>query len=169
MDTMSLSKESIEKLQELKDKFPDRRTAILPALHVVYDQFGYVGDEQLKEAAEVVELPYVELAENASFYTMFPKKPVGKYFIQVCNNLSCALLGADSLVEYLLEKLNVKLGETTSDGLFTVVTVECLGSCRTAPMMQVNDEYHENLTRERVDRLLEKFRRNGGKGEETPS
>ena len=107
MDTMSLSKESIEKLQELKDKFPDRRTAILPALHVVYDQFGYVGDEQLKEAAEVVELPYVELDENASFYTMFPKKRVGKYFIQVCTNLSCALLGADSLVDYLLEKLNV--------------------------------------------------------------
>ena len=161
MDTMSLSKESIEKLQELKDKFPDRRTAILPALHVVYDQFGYVGNEQLKEVAEVVELPYVELAENASFYTMFPKKPVGKYFIQVCTNLSCALLGADSLVDYLLEKLNVKLGETTPDGLFTVVTVECLGSCGSAPMMQVNDEYHENLIREKVDELLEEFRREG--------
>jgi len=169
MNTMSLSKESIEKLQELKDKFPDRRTAILPALHVVYDQFGYVGDEQLKEAAEVVELPYVELAENASFYTMFPKKPVGKYFIQVCTNLSCALLGADSLVDYLLEKLNVKLGETTPDGLFTVVTVECLGSCGSAPMMQVNDGYYENLTRDKVDELLEEFRREGTKKGGPPS
>lgn len=166
---MLLSEESIKKLQELKDKFPDRRTAILPALHLVYDQFGYIGNEQLQEAAEIIDLPYLELAENASFYTMFPKKPVGKYFIQVCNNLSCALLGADSLVDYLLEKLNLKLGETTPDGLFTVVTVECLGSCGSAPMMQVNDEYYENLTRKKVEELLEEFRRNGAKGEETPS
>jgi NADH-quinone oxidoreductase subunit E len=166
---MLLSEESIKKLRELKDKFPDRRTAILPALHLVYDQFGYIGNEQLQEAAEIIDLPYLELAENASFYTMFPKKPVGKYFIQVCNNLSCALLGADSLVDYLLEKLNLKLGETTPDGLFTVVTVECLGSCGSAPMMQVNDEYYENLTRKKVEELLEEFRRNGAKGEETPS
>jgi NADH-quinone oxidoreductase subunit E len=166
---MLLSEESIEKLHQLKDKYPERRTAILPVLHVIYAQFGYIGNEQLQQAAEIIDLPYLELAENASFYTMFPKKPVGKYFIQVCNNLSCALLGADSLVDYLLEKLNLKLGETTPDGLFTVVTVECLGSCGTAPMMQVNDDYHENLTRKKVDELLEEFRRNGAKGEETPS
>lgn len=166
---MLLSEESIKKLQALKDKFPDRRTAILPTLHVVYDQFGYIGNEQLQEAAEVIELPYLELAENASFYTMFPRERVGKYFIQVCTNLSCALLGADSLADYLLEKLDVKLGETTPDGLFTVVTVECLGSCGTAPMMQVNDQYCENLTRGKVDELLEQFRRNGAKDEGSPS
>lgn len=166
---MLLSEKSISKLQELKDKYPDRRTAILPVLHIVYDQFGYVGNEELQEAAEIIELPYLELAEGASFYTMFPKRQVGKYFIQVCANLSCALLGADRLVDYLLEKLNVKLGETTPDGLFTVVTVECLGSCGTAPMMQVNDRYYENLTKEKVDRLLEEFRRNGVKGGESPS
>jgi NADH:ubiquinone oxidoreductase subunit E len=85
---------------------------------------------------------------------MFPKHPVGKYLIQVCHNISCALLGADSLIDYLKEKLGVDMGETTPDGLFTLISVECLGSCATAPMMQINDDYYENLTREKVDSIL---------------
>ena len=103
-------------------------------------------------------MPATEIAEAATFYTMFPKLPVGKYLIQVCHNISCALLGADSLIAYLEDKLGIKLGETTSDGLFTLVAVECLGSCCTAPMMQINNDYYENLTREKVDRILDELR-----------
>ncbi|RKX21133.1 MAG: NAD(P)H-dependent oxidoreductase subunit E, partial [Candidatus Zixiibacteriota bacterium] len=100
----------------------------------------------------------VDIAEAASFYTMFPKEPVGKYLIQVCHNISCALLGADSLIGYLEEKLAIKKGETTSDNMFTLISVECLGGCTAAPMMQINDRYYENLTREKVDKILEDLR-----------
>lgn len=92
---------------------------------------------------------------------MFPKHEVGKYLIQVCVNISCSLMGAESLKEYLLKNLNVKEGEITEDGLFTVVAVECLGSCTTAPMMQVNQTYYENLTPEKVDKILEDLRKKG--------
>ena len=86
---------------------------------------------------------------------MFPKKPRGKYLLQVCNNISCARLGADAMVDRLEEKLAIKRGETTDDGLFTLISVECLGSCCTAPMIQINDDFHENLTRDKLDKLLE--------------
>jgi NADH-quinone oxidoreductase subunit E len=105
----------------------------------------------------VIKIPVVEVAEAATFYTMFPKAPAGKYLIQVCHNISCALLGADSLIGYLEQKLGIKLGETTDDNLFTLISVECLGSCATAPMMQINHDYYENLTREKVDAIFDKL------------
>jgi NADH:ubiquinone oxidoreductase subunit E len=111
-----------------------------------------------EEIAEVLGLKFVDVASAASFYTYFPKKPRGKYYIQVCRNISCALMGSHHLTQYLLDKLNLKLGETTADGLFTVVEVECLGSCTTAPMMQINDDFYENLTREKVDTILEELK-----------
>jgi len=156
---MILNDETVKQIKGVIPKYPERRSCILPALTLAYRQVGYLNDDVYREISGILELDLVDIAEAASFYTMFPKKPVGKYLIQVCHNISCALLGAESLIEYLLKKLDVELGEVTEDGLFTVVTVECLGSCTTAPMMQINDKYYDNLTREKVDAIIEELRK----------
>ena len=155
---MILSEESIKEIKEKVQKYPRKKSGILPALTVAYRQLGYVDAEIYRAISEVIDVPYVEIAEAATFYTMFPKKPRGKYLIQVCHNISCALLGADSLITYLEEKLGIKKGETTEDNLFTLISVECLGSCSTAPMMQINNDFYENLTREKVDNILQELK-----------
>ncbi len=152
---MILTEDSVKQMKAKVKLYPRRKGAILPALTIAYRQLGYVDDEVYREVSKAINVPYSEIAEAATFYTMFAKAPRGKYLLQVCHNISCALMGADSLVEYLEEKLNIKKGETTKDNLFTLITVECLGSCSTAPMIQVNNDYYENLTREKVDKLLE--------------
>jgi NADH-quinone oxidoreductase E subunit len=155
---MILSDETKRKISQAKVKYPKAKSAILPGLHAAYEQLGYLSDEMYKEIAEVLGVKFIEVAEAASFYTLFPKAKRGKYYIQVCRNISCALLGSHHLTKYLLEKTGTKLGETSSDGLFTVVEVECLGSCCSAPMMQVNEKYYENLTIEKVDKLINDWR-----------
>jgi len=157
---MILSEKTQKKILAEKNKYPQLKTAILPALYAVYEEFGYLSNETMKETGELLEIPYLEIVEVASFYTMFPKKPAGKYFLQVCTNLSCALLGAEDLVKHLEEKLKVKTGHVTGDGVFSIGRVECLGSCGTAPMLQVNNlHFQENLTREKVDKLLEELKK----------
>jgi NADH-quinone oxidoreductase E subunit len=155
---MILTEKSIAEIIEKAKRYPKKKSAILPALTVAYRQLGYVDDAIYREISNVIEVPYVEIAEAATFYTMFPKKPRGKYLLQVCNNISCALMGSDSMIQYLEEKLKINKGETTEDNLFTLISVECLGSCSTAPMIQINNDYHENLSRDKVDELLEKLR-----------
>jgi NADH-quinone oxidoreductase E subunit len=155
-----LTEESVKQIQQNTTQYPHRKSAILPALTIAYRQIGYFNDDIYREISHIINVPYVEIAEAASFYTLFPKQPVGKYLIQVCHNISCALLGADPLIEYLEQKLGIKKGETTPDNLFTLTSVECLGSCATAPMMQVNQTYYENLTREKVDQILEDLKAN---------
>ncbi|MCK4606100.1 MAG: NADH-quinone oxidoreductase subunit NuoE [candidate division Zixibacteria bacterium] len=155
---MILTEESIARIREKAARYPIRKSAILPAITVAYRQVGYLSEEIYGEVSQIIGVPVVEVAEAATFYTMFPKQPVGKFLIQVCHNISCSLLGAESLISYLEEKLEIKKGETTPDGLFTLVTVECLGSCATAPVMQINQDYYENLTREKVDGILEELR-----------
>ena len=150
-----ISEQVKKEISELKDRFPHRKSAILPSLHLALKKSNYICQEDLRQVAEILELPLIEVFETASFYTMFPRKKVGQYHIQVCTNLSCSLLGAEELVEYLQNKLKIKVGETTSDGAFTLSKVECLGSCGTAPMMQINEDYYENLTKEKVDRILD--------------
>ena len=149
-----------KKIAELKEKFPQRRSAILPAMHVVLEEIGFYNRDILKQVAKILDLSEMEVAETVSFYTYFPKEGVGRYHIQVCTNLSCMLLGAEELVHYLEEKLKIKAGETTPDGLFTLSTVECLGSCGTAPVMQINQTLYENLTKAKVDRIIEDLRKN---------
>lgn len=134
-----------------------KRSALLSILSLIQKEEGYLTNEAIEEMAEFLGLTPVEVHEVATFYTMFNLRPVGKYHIQVCNNLSCSLLGAESFIRYLEEKLQIRVGETTPDNLFTLTTVECLGSCGTAPVMQVNEEYYENLTKEKVDAILEKL------------
>ena len=150
-----LSEITKKKISDLKVKFPERKSAILPAMHIVLEEVGYYNREILKQVAELLDLSEMEVAETVSFYTYFPKEGVGKYHIQVCTNLSCMLLGAEELLGYLSEKLKIKVGETTPDGIFTLSAVECLGSCGTAPMMQVNQAYYENLTKAKVDQIID--------------
>jgi len=156
---MILNEASIAQIKKKMARYPRNKSAVLPAITVAYRQVGHLNAEIYREISKIIDIPYVEVAEAASFYTMFPKEPVGKYLIQVCHNISCALLGADSLIGYLEEKLGIKKGETTPDNIFTLISVECLGSCTSAPMMQINDEFYENLTREKVDRILDELRK----------
>ena len=155
---MILTPESIQRIKDKLAQYPQRKSAVLPALTVAYRQVGHLNDDVYREISQVIGVPTLEIAEAATFYTMFPKQPVGKYLIQVCHNISCSLMGADSLVAYLEDKLGIKMGDTTSDGLFTLICVECLGSCATAPMMQINHDYYENLTPDKVDAILQQLR-----------
>lgn len=161
---MILSDKSINEIREKMVRYPRRKSAILPALTVAYNQLGHLDEEIYKEISEVIDVPAGEIAEAATFYTMFPKAPTGRYLIQVCHNISCALLGADGLVEYLESKLGIKKGETTPDKIFTLITVECLGSCASAPMMQIGDRYYEFLTKEKVDAILDDLRKKAEDG-----
>lgn len=155
---MILKESTVAEIKKKADRYPSRRSAILPALTAAYRQVGHLNPDVYREIARVIGIPYVEIAEAASFYTMFPKTDVGKYLIQVCHNISCSLRGADNMIEYLEEKLNIKLGDTTTDRMFTLISVECLGGCSAAPMMQINDTYYEDLTREKIDQILTDLR-----------
>jgi len=154
-----ISAETKAKIETLKAKYPSARSALGPALDLAQRELGYLSPQAMREVAGLVGAPAVEAASFASFYTMFNRKPVGKHLIQVCTNLSCSLLGADHIVKLLSQKLGIGVGETTPDGRFTLMTVECLGSCGTAPMMQVDDDYYENLTAERVEAILSELSR----------
>jgi NADH-quinone oxidoreductase subunit E len=154
-----LSEASIKELNRLKDLYPERKSIVLMVLHVVHDQFGFLKPDAVDEAAEIVGIPPMDFHQAGSFYTFFPRDKVGKYNIQVCRTLSCYLRGSEELVEYLIEKLNVKMGGVTEDGLFSLTEVECLGSCGTSPMMQINDTYYENLNKARVDNILAELRK----------
>ncbi len=154
-----LSDKARAEIQQLKARYPHPNSALLPALALAQEETGWLSPEALEEVAEAMGLSPAQVGSVASFYTMFNRRPVGRYLVQVCTNISCSLLGAEHIVEHLKRRLGIEVGQTTSDGLFTLVEVECLGSCGTAPMMQVNDVYYENLTEERVDQILEELRR----------
>ena len=149
-----LTAENVEKIEEIKKRYPTKKAALLPVLWIAQEQDGWISEETMKEVASILDLPFGHVLGAVSFYSMFHRKPVGKFHLQVCTNISCQLLGAEKLVDYLCGRCGVKLGETSRDGKYTLSEVECLGSCGTAPMMQINDEYHENLTRERIDHIL---------------
>jgi NADH-quinone oxidoreductase subunit E len=149
-----LSEKARAKISELKGKYPDPKSALLPALEIAQQENGWLSEEVMREVGQAMDLPPTEVASVASFYTMLYTQPVGEHVIQVCTNLSCSLLGAEHLVDYISRKLGMEVGQTTPDGKFTLLTVECLGSCGTAPMMQVDETYYENLTEEKIDGVL---------------
>lgn len=157
---MEFSQEAKEKFNKFLEKYPTKEAALLPTLHLAQKEFGYLSIEGMDYVAKLLDLPPARVYGVASFYTMFNRKPVGKYHIQVCTNLSCSLMGAEEMVKYLEKKLNIKMGQTRADGKFTLSSVECLGSCGTAPMMQVNDLFYENLTFEGIDHILTQLEAN---------
>ncbi len=136
-------------------RYPAPKAALLPVLWEVQERQGWINSEAEAWAADRLGVSAAHVHGAVTFYTMYKQRPLGKYHIQVCTTLSCMLRGCDALMEHLRNKLGIREGEVTPDGKFSLVRVECLGSCGTAPMFQLNDDYHEDLTLEKVDRLLD--------------
>ncbi len=140
--------------KEVIGQYPKSRSAVMPLLHIAQEELGYITQSAVEWVAEKISLPPVQVWEVATFYTMFYKKPVGRYHIQVCRTLPCALRGAKKISEFVHERFGIQPGELTKDGMWSFEEVECLGSCGTAPMCQINDTFFENLTEEKLDQLL---------------
>jgi NADH-quinone oxidoreductase E subunit len=157
--SLRFSERAIKELETILRHYPDRKSAMLPALWIAQREYGgYLPPEAIAEVAYRLGRSYAEVEGVATFYTMYNKQPVGKYMLEVCTNLSCMLCGAYRILEYLQQKLGIQLGETTPDGLFTLTEVECLNNCGDAPVMQVGDIYCRRLTPETIDALLEALR-----------
>ncbi len=153
-----ISPQAMEKIEVLVKRYPVKRSALLEVLHIVQEEWGYIDQEGEERVAEILDLEPVQVHEVVSFYTMYERKPVGNHIIRVCRNLTCTLMGADNLINYLKRKLKVKVGGTTSDGRFTLQTVECLGACEIAPVMQIDGEFYGNLTPDKIDSILEEIK-----------
>jgi NADH-quinone oxidoreductase subunit E len=160
-EPVEFSAELLAKMQEAKALFPDgkEKSAILKMLHLAQAEFGWVSVPTMDKIAELLSIQPVEVYEVVTFYTMFHLEPVGKYVFEVCRTGPCMLVGSDQLIEHIGNKLNIGVGETTSDGLFTLKTVECLGGCGYGPLLQCRYRYHEHLTTEKVDELIEQYKR----------
>ena len=150
-----------EEIDEIIGRYPVRRSALLPLLNLAQQEEGYVSEAAMKEIASILKITPPQVYEVVTFYTMLSLKPLGRFHIQVCKSLMCALVGSDNLLDWLNARLGIKPGETTSDSQFTLSVVECLAACATGPMMQINDDYYERLTEEKVDRILADLKRDG--------
>ncbi len=153
-----LSQGAREKIESLTKVYETNQSALIPALHVAQNDQGWLSEDTQREVAKILGLTAQSVRQVVTFYTMFNQKPVGRHMIQVCRNLSCSLLGGQRLQKQIQDKLGIEDGETTQDGRFTYVSVECLGSCGTAPVLMVNDRYYENVTPQQVDHLLEELK-----------
>ena len=150
-----LSESACKQIQDLISKYPQKRSALIPSLHLVQKELGYIPQDTMREVAEIFGISPNEVHEVTSFYTMLHRYPVGKYVIQVCTNISCQLCNAEGIMAHLTQKLGIKPGETSPDKKYTLVEVECLGSCGTSPVVQINDDYYEELTPEKLDKILD--------------
>jgi len=153
-----LTEDSVRRIREYVDKYPDTRSALLPALHVAQNQIGWVSREAMEEVGAIVGVAPDQVEEVASFYTMYYTEPVGTYVLEVCKTAPCAYMGADEIIEYIGANLGIEPGQTTPDGLFTLFRVECLAACHRAPVMQVNHRYYQDLSPQKVDSLIEAAR-----------
>lgn len=156
----------LAEVQRLVARYPEgkQKSALLPVLHLAQDSFGgWLSSETMDYVAELLNITPIEVYEVATFYSMYNLKPVGKYMFEVCQTGPCMLRGSDDIVAYIGEKLGIKPGETTADGMFTLKTVECLGACGYAPMMQLGKHYREHLTKEKVDSIIDECRNNAAK------
>lgn len=153
------SVEAASRLKALAAKYPNSNSAVMPGLYIVQEELGYLTKEGINWVAEQLSMSPVQVMEVASFYTMYYKKPVGRYHVQVCRTLSCMVRGAPALTAALEEKLGCHANEVTKDGMFSFEEVECLGSCGTAPMCQINDRFFENLDPQKLLSLVEEIKR----------
>jgi len=158
---ITFSQEKLAKVAELISHYPQGRqkSALLPVLHLAQDEFGgWLDTPVMDYVASLLQIEPIEVYEVASFYSMYNLKPVGKFMFEVCQTGPCMLNGSDNIIDYIKQKLSIKVGETTADGMFTLKTVECLGACGYAPMMQLGKNYREHLTKEKVDAIIEECR-----------
>lgn len=159
---MKFSDEKLKKVDEIIARYPQgkKKSALLPVLHLAQEEFdGWLDAPVMDYVASLLELEPIEVYEVATFYSMYNLKPVGKFLFEVCQTGPCMVKGSDDIIEYIKQKLGIGVGETTTDGLFTLKTVECLGACGYAPMMQLGKTYREFLTPEKVDAIVEECRR----------
>ena len=159
MAAFDLTPERREELERILARYPNRRAALIPVLHLCQDQAGWISDEIIEWVATRLEISGAHVKGVVTFYTLFNQSPPGKHQVWVCRTLSCALNGSDRILEHCEKRLGVAPGETTPNGKITLRTAECLASCGTAPMMQVDRQYHENLTIAEVDRILDRLER----------
>ena len=150
-----LTDQTKKKIEEIISRYASKEAALLPVLHLVQNEKGFISQQEEQLVAKLLDIKPIQVKEVVTFYTMFNQEPIGKYHIQVCSNLSCSLLGAESLIQHLEGKLGIAVGETTEDKKFTLTTVECLGACEQAPCMMVNFDYHENLDKDKIDQILD--------------
>ncbi|MGH9444090.1 MAG: NADH-quinone oxidoreductase subunit NuoE [Thermoanaerobaculia bacterium] len=155
----SFSPEESREIDSLLGRYPTKRAALLPVLWIVQARAGWIPSEAVAEVARVLDLSEAYVDGVLTFYTMYSLHPIGKYDLQFCTSISCHLNGADSLLEHCEKKLGIGVGETTPDGKFTITEVECIAGCDRAPSMQVNDQYHEPMTPEKLDLLLARLSR----------
>lgn len=148
------SAQTRKKLEKIIVRYPRSEAALLPVLHLAQQEFGFISPDTEKAVAALLQVKPIKVREVVTFYTMFSRQPLGKYHIQLCSNLSCTLMGVDSVLDHLRETLKIEVGETTPDRKFTLTTVECLGACEQAPCMMVNFDYHGNLDKKKVDKIL---------------
>jgi len=152
-----LSEKFYSEMKKLEPRYPTKVALLLPALHAAQDENGWLSPEVLEEVAAYIGIHPAQAREVASFYTMYNLKPVGKYHIKVCTNVACVLRGADGLVSHCEKRLGIEVGQTTADRRFTLHEEECLGACGTAPAMMLNNDYHEDLDAQKLDRILDQL------------
>ena len=159
---VKFSDSKLREVEQIIQRYPEgkQKSALIPVLHLAQEEFGgWLSAETMDYVASVLNLQPIEVYEVATFYSMYNLKPVGRYLFEVCQTGPCMLNGSDNIIKYIFEKLGIKPGETTTDGMFTLKTVECLGACGYAPMMQLGKNYREHLTKENVDAIIEECRK----------
>ncbi len=152
----------LQKLEEIKSRYLEPKAALMSALWMAQKKFKWISPEVIEYLSELLQLPPSHIEGVVSFYTMYHKKPVGTYHIQVCTNVSCMLRGGEEIFNHISQKLGIKNGEVTPDGLFSLEEVECMGACGGAPMFAINEDYYENLTMEKVDEIIERLKSTNG-------
>lgn len=148
----------LKEIDEIRGRYPDSRSALLPSLYVAQREFGWLSHEAMSYVARTLNLPEAMVRGTASFYSMFKHKEAGRHLIQLCTNVSCMILGAERLVDFLRTKYGMEPDNTTQDGRFSLVIMECIGACGTAPAMLVNTDFYDSLTEKRIEEILETYK-----------
>lgn len=158
-----------KEIDALLARFPEKKSAVLHLMHLAQNEYGHMSDEAMKEVAEICEIDPTHVLGLAGFYTLYYEEPVGKYVLEVCNDLACALRGSEEFVEMASRKLDIPVDGTTNDGMFTLKTVMCLGACDRAPMLQCNLKFYENLDEAKFDNMIAMLRMKAEQGDDEPS
>jgi len=152
-----LTEENLEKVEELRKRYPENQAALLSVLWLAQEQEGYISEEMIRYIGTLLQIPFAHVLGVVTFYTMFHSRPLGRYHIEVCTNISCLLRGSDAILKSIEQVCGVRPGETSPDGKWTVNEVECMGACGGAPMFAIGEEYYENMTPEKAENILRKL------------
>ena len=153
-----LSENAVKEIGLIRNKYHDAQSSLLPALYVVQKEHGWLSPEALKEVGEILNVPKAEVKGVSTFYAMFRHRPIGRHLIQLCTNVACMIMGSESLLNILKERYGLEPNGTTGDGRFSLVVMECIGACGTAPAMLVDTDFHDNLTEKRITDILETYK-----------